>query len=71
MDNKKEDEKEKNAEERGQTAVHAVLIVILLCVFGIIVLFTGFLGNLFGKAVENIVLIVIAAILALLLLRKK
>lgn len=65
MDNKNRQAEEKREEQnRPERAVSILLIVILLCVFGVIVLFTGILGNLFGKAVENIVLIVIAAVLA-------
>lgn len=72
MDNKNRQAEEKREEQnRPERAVSILLIVILLCVFGVIVLFTGIWGNLFGKAVENIVLIVIAAVLAFLLLRKK
>lgn len=61
------EEKQKDANPKNGRLVWILLMVIILAVFGAIVLFTDFLGNQFGETAENIVLAVIAAILAILL----
>lgn len=58
---------EKNENPKKGRLVWILLLAIVLAVFGAIVLFTDFLGNQFGETAENIVLTVIAVILAILL----
>ena len=51
--------------------VNLAIMLAVLLIFGGIILFTGILGAFFGKTVENIVLILIAAALVFLLLKSK
>ncbi|MGC2872900.1 hypothetical protein ACPW7J_07300 [Ihubacter sp. rT4E-8] len=66
---KEKTQKEGQGEEPSKSAkmVWLLLLVVVLAIFGGIVLFTGFLGNQFGKTAENITLSIIAVILAALL----
>lgn len=47
------------------------ILILVLCIFGAIVLFTGFLGTFFSKTAEMIGLIIIAAVLLILLIKSK
>lgn len=67
-------EKQKKSEEVGKKSVFKANLVIMLTVlllFGGIILFTGVLGDYFGKTTENIALCIIAGILAVLLYKSK
>ncbi len=72
-EDEKKDEKLLNDEDERHGARHAsiAIILIVLAIFAAIVLFTGILGNFFGKKAENIVLIIIAVILAVMLYKSK
>ena len=50
---------------------YIVLFAVVILVFAAIVLFTGFLGNQFGKAVELIVLGIVAVALLILYIKSK
>lgn len=64
---KEELNEEQKKDLKKSRLVWFLLLVIVLAVFCVIVLFTDFLGNQFGKTAENMVLTVIAVILAVLL----
>ena len=72
-EDEKKDEKLLNDEEERHGARHARIdiLIIVLAIFAAIVLFSGILGNFFGKKAENIVLIIIAVILAVMLYKSK
>lgn len=69
-EDEKKEEKLLNDEEERHGARHAS-IAIVLAIFAGIVLFTGILGNFFGRKAENVVLIIIAVILAVMLYKSK
>lgn len=75
MDKEEEKKEEKllNDEEERHAVRHAsvAIIIVVLAIFAGIVWFTGILGNFFGRSAENIVLIVIAVILAVMLYKSK
>ena len=50
---------------------YLILFALVILVFAGIVLFTGFLGNQYGKTVELIVLGVVAVILLILYIKSK
>lgn len=67
----KEEKKTEDAEKKTRFRVNLAILLAVLLIFGGIVLVTAFLGNLFGKTVETVVLVIIAAILAVLLYKSK
>ena len=50
---------------------YLILFISVIVLFAVIVLFTGFLGNQFGKTVELIVLGVLAVILLVFYIKSK
>ena len=50
---------------------YIILFIAVIVVFAAIVLFTGFLGNQFGKTVENVVLAALAVVLFILYMKSK
>lgn len=50
---------------------YLILFVCVILIFAAIVLFTGFLGNQFGKTVELIVLGIVAVVLLVLYIQSK
>ena len=50
---------------------YLILFAAVILIFAVIVLFTGFLGNQFGKTVELIVLGLVAVILLVLYIKTK
>lgn len=67
----KEEQKNENVSKKAIFKVNLAILLAVLLIFGGIVLFTGFLGTFFSKTVENVVLVIIAAILAVLLYKSK
>lgn len=58
-------------EETGRFKINFAIYLGVFLVFAAIVLVTGVLGSVFGKTVENIALVVIAAVLLVLLIQSK
>ena len=50
---------------------YLILFAAIILFFAVIVLFTGFLGNQFGKTIELIVLGIVALILLVLYIKSK
>lgn len=50
---------------------YLILFIAVIVIFAGIVLFTGFLGNQFGKTVEMIILAVLAIVLLILYIQTK
>lgn len=60
---------ETNEEEskKNRFKVNLAILLVVIVMFGGIMLLTGFVGELFGKTTENIVLGAVACILAVML----
>ncbi|MGN0659443.1 MAG: hypothetical protein ACI4LA_07545 [Emergencia sp.] len=58
-------------EKPGLFKASVIIVLAVMAVFLVIVSFTGFLGNQFGKTAENAVLILIALILGVMFIRSK
>ena len=50
---------------------YIILLIAVIVIFAGIVLFTGFLGNQFGKTVELVVLGIVAVVLLVLYIKSK
>ncbi len=50
---------------------YLIIFVLVIALFAAIVLFTGFLGNHFGKTAETGALVVIAGVLIAMLIQSK
>lgn len=50
---------------------YLILFATVILIFAVIVLFTGFVGNQFGKTVELIVLVIVALVLLVLYIKTK
>lgn len=62
----------KNTKKGGNALKnYIILLIAVIIIFAGIVLFTGFLGNQFGKTVELIVLIALAIVLLFLYIKSK
>ena len=73
---KGEEKKEiKNSDDQGEKSglrhVALFVVVITMVIFTVIILFTSFLGDHFGKSAEMTVLVIVALVLAYLLYKSK
>lgn len=50
---------------------YLILFAAVILIFAVIVLFTGFLGNQFGKTVELVVLGIVAVVLLVFYIKSK
>lgn len=58
-------------EKNTRFKVNLTILLLVLAIFGGIMFFTGMIGEFFGKTTENIVLCIIAVILAVMLYADK